>query len=254
MKIISWNVNGLRAILKKNFELFLEEEDADIVCLQEIKISQDKIETEDISFAKYNSFWNPAQRPGYSGTLILYKKDINVISENIGLNIEKFDIEGRVQYLELKDFFLVNTYFPNSNDQLSRLPYKLEFNKEIAKFLKKLEKKKPIILTGDLNVAHNEIDLARPKANQKSAGFTKEERDWMTSFLSLGFIDTFRYFYPDKIQYSWWSYRGAARVNNVGWRIDYFCASKSMIKKIQDSIIMDKVLGSDHAPVQILIK
>ncbi|MFA5420883.1 MAG: exodeoxyribonuclease III [Patescibacteria group bacterium] len=253
MKILSWNINGLRAIIKKDFEFFLKKENPDIICLQEIKISEDKKVLEKFDFKDYEEFWNCAERPGYSGTLILYKKELNILKEQKGLGIEKFDNEGRLQTIELKDFYLINTYFPNSNNLLSRLPYKLEFNNEVLKYLKKLEKKKPIIITGDLNVAHKEIDLARPKANEGSAGFTKEERAWMDLFISNDFIDTFRYFNPEKIQYSWWSYRGGARYKNVGWRIDYFCVSKKIIKKIKKSYILDKVLGSDHAPIGIEI-
>ncbi len=254
MKIISWNINGLRAILKKSFTNFLEQESPDIIALQEIKISEDKKNLENFEFKGYNQFWNCANRPGYSGTLILYKKKLEILNKKNGLNIEKFDIEGRVQTIELKDFYLINTYFPNSNALLSRLPYKLEFNKELQKYLKKLEKNKPIILCGDLNVAHQEIDLARPKENKFSPGFTKEEREWMDKFLNSDFIDSFRYFYPEKIKYSWWSFRAGARQRNVGWRIDYFCTSKKLIKKIKNSDIMDQVEGSDHAPVFIEIK
>jgi exodeoxyribonuclease III len=251
MKILSWNVNGLRAIIKKGFEEFLEKEKPDILCLQEIKISEDKKILEKFDFKDYKEFWNCAKRPGYSGTLILYKKELKVLDEQKGLDTEKFDDEGRLQTIELKDFYLINTYFPNSNGLLSRLPYKLEFSKEVLKYLKKLEEKKPIIVTGDFNVAHKEIDLARPKANEGSAGFTKEEREWMDFFISNNFVDTFRHFHPDKIQYSWWSYRGGARFRNVGWRIDYFCTSKKIIKNIKKSYILDEILGSDHAPVGI---
>lgn len=254
MKIISWNINGLRAVVKKGFVDFLDTEKPDIIGLQEIKISDDKKVSEKFDFSNYEEFWNCAKRPGYSGTLILYKTGLKVLSQKNGIGIEKFDSEGRVQTIELADFYFVNTYFPNSNNELSRLPYKLDFNQELQKYLKKLEKKKPVILTGDLNVAHQEIDLTRPKENVGSPGFTLEERNWMSEFLGKGFIDTFRYFYPKKIKYSWWSYRAGARERNVGWRIDYFCVSKKFIKKISDSDILDKVLGSDHAPVILKIK
>ncbi len=254
MKIISWNVNGIRAITKKGFIDFLNKENPDILALQEVKISDDKKSLEEFDFANYEEFWNCAKRPGYSGTLILYKKNIAVIKEERGLSIEKFDIEGRVQTLELKNFYFVNTYFPNSNNELSRLDYKLEFNKELEKYLKKLEKKKPVILTGDLNVAHEEIDLARPKENIGNPGFTHEERVWMNSFLKNGFVDTFRYLHPNKIKYSWWSFRAGARARNVGWRIDYFCVSKKLIKKVERADILDQVAGSDHAPVVLEIK
>jgi exodeoxyribonuclease III len=254
MKIMSWNINGLRAVIKKNFYDFLKEESPDILALQEIKISEDKIEKENFQFDGYKEFWNSAKRPGYSGTLILYKNNIDVIKKTKGFKIDKFDEEGRLQAIELKDFYLINTYFPNSNDKLSRLPYKMEFNKEVLKYIKKLEKKKPVIITGDLNVAHEEIDIARPKENEGSAGFTREERLWMSEFLQNGFIDTFRYYNPKKVKYSWWSFRSAARERNVGWRIDYFCVSKKIIKKIKEADILDRVYGSDHAPIKILYK
>jgi exodeoxyribonuclease-3 len=254
MKLISWNINGIRAVFKKNFKQFLKDSQADIILLQEIKISEEKILSESFDFLDYQSFWFPAQRPGYSGTLTLYKKDLNILELKNGLGLKKFDEEGRVQTIELKDFFLVNTYFPNSNDTLSRLSYKLEFNDEILKYLKKLEKKKPIILTGDFNVAHQAIDLARPKENEGNSGYTLEERAWMTKFLNNNFIDTFRFFNPQTIKYSWWSFRARARERNVGWRIDYFCLSKKLIKKVTRADILDQVLGSDHAPIVLEIK
>jgi exodeoxyribonuclease-3 len=253
MKIISWNVNGIRAIAKKGLTDFLKKETPDILAIQEIKISLAKKELEDFDFADYEEFWNPAERPGYSGTLILYKKELKPLSQKNGFDIKKFDMEGRCQTLELKDFYFINTYFPNANHELSRLPYKLEFNREILKYIKKLEKKKPVIITGDFNVAHQEIDLARPKDNEGSAGFTLSERQFMTEFLNNNFIDTFRYAQPEKIKYSWWSYRAGARTRNIGWRIDYFCVSKKIIKKIKEADILDKVLGSDHAPIIIKI-
>lgn len=254
MKLISWNINGIRAVFKKNFKQFLKDSQADIILLQEIKISEEKILSESFDFLNYQSFWFPAQRPGYSGTLTLYKKDLDILELKNGLGLKKFDEEGRVQTIELKDFFLVNTYFPNSNDALSRLSYKLEFNDEILKYLKKLEKKKPIILTGDFNVAHQAIDLARPKENEGNSGYTLEERAWMTKFLNNNFIDTFRFFNPQTIKYSWWSFRARARERNVGWRIDYFCLSKKLIKKVTRADILDQVLGSDHAPIVLEVK
>lgn len=254
MKIISWNVNGIRAVMKKGFLDFVQKEQPDILALQEIKISSSKKDLEKFDFTGYTEFWNSANRPGYSGTLILYKEGLKVLSEKNGLGIKKFDIEGRVQTLELKNFYFVNTYFPNSNHELSRLGYKLEFNQELEKYLKKLEKKKPVILTGDLNVAHQEIDLARPKENIGNPGFTHEERNWMTGFLNNGFIDTFRYLHPKTVKYSWWSFRSGARIRNIGWRIDYFCVSKKLIKKVQGADILDQTIGSDHAPVVLEIK
>jgi exodeoxyribonuclease-3 len=254
MKIISWNVNGIRAIMKKDFLSFLNKENPDILAIQEIKIADDKKELANFDFPNYEEFWHSAQRPGYSGTLFLYRKDLKIKDKKNGLGIKKFDDEGRVQVLELEKYYLINTYFPNSNHELSRLPYKLEFNQELLKYLKKLEKKKPIIITGDFNVAHEEIDLARPKENIGNPGFTKEERLWMTEFLKTGFIDTFRYLHPKTIKYSWWSYRAGARRKNIGWRIDYFCISKKIIKNIKEAEILDKALGSDHAPIIITLK
>ncbi len=253
MKIISWNVNGLRAVIKKGFNDFLKKEKPDILTIQEIKISQEKKDLVKFDFPNYEEFWHPAERPGYSGTLILYKKNLDIINKKNGLGIEKFDKEGRLQTIETKNFYLINTYFPNSNDLLSRLPYKLEFNNKVLEYLKKLEAKKPIIITGDFNVAHQEIDIARPKANEGKAGFTEEERGWMDKFLQKDFVDSFRYLNKDKVQYSWWSYRAGARSKNVGWRIDYFVVSKKIIKKIKKSYILDKVLGSDHAPIGLEI-
>ena len=253
MKIISWNVNGLRAVIKKGFNDFLKKENPDILTIQEIKISQEKKDLVKFDFPNYEEFWHPAERPGYSGTLILYKKNLDIINKKNGLGIEKFDKEGRLQTIETKNFYLINTYFPNSNDLLSRLPYKLDFNNKVLEYLKKLETKKPIIITGDFNVAHQEIDIARPKANEGKAGFTEEERDWMDKFLQKNFVDSFRYLNKDKVQYSWWSYRAGARSKNVGWRIDYFVVSKKIIKKIKKSYILDKVLGSDHAPIGLEI-
>lgn len=253
MKIISWNVNGLRAILKKDFASFVAKESPDILAIQEIKISEDKIADLKFSLEGYENLWHPAQRPGYSGTLILSKKNLTIISKKNGLGIKKFDQEGRFQAVETNDFFFINTYFPNSNDILSRLPYKLEFNKEVLKYLKKLEKIKPIIIAGDFNVAHQEIDIARPQANEGQAGFTRQERDGMSTFIKNNFIDSFRHLNPNKIQYSWWTYRAGARQRNVGWRIDYFLVSKKIIDKIKKAYILDKVLGSDHAPIGIEI-
>lgn len=253
MKIISWNVNGLRAVIKKGFNDFLKKENPDILTIQEIKISQEKKDLVKFDFPNYEEFWHPAERPGYSGTLILYKKNLDIINKKNGLGIEKFDREGRLQTIETKNFYLINTYFPNSNDLLSRLPYKLEFNNKVLEYLKKLEAKKPIIITGDFNVAHQEIDIARPKANEGKAGFTEEERGWMDKFLQKDYVDSFRYLNKDKVQYSWWSYRAGARSKNVGWRIDYFVVSKKIIKKIKKSYILDKVLGSDHAPIGLEI-
>jgi len=254
MKIISWNVNGIRAIAKKGLSDFLINERPDIICLQEIKISeQARLETE-FDFQGYREYWNSAKRPGYSGTAIFVKDtlEINEKVEN-GLGVSEFDDEGRVQTLETNSFYLINIYFPNANAALSRLDYKLNFNNTLLKYLKKLEQKKPLIITGDYNVAHQEIDLARPKENIGSPGFTPEERAWMDKFIAAGFVDTFREVNGDKIQYSWWSYRGGARFRNVGWRIDYFCVSAKLRKRFKKAYILDKIMGSDHAPVGLEI-
>jgi exodeoxyribonuclease-3 len=307
MKIISWNVNGIRAVVKKGFVDFLKAERPDILCLQEIKISDDARNKEIFDFAGYQEFWHSAIRPGYSGTMTLVKDELVVASEgkqagnsrqpqilttpsfgytqdrqplldrrgDLFVGEVKFpdDPEGRVQILEFAKFYLVNVYFPNANAELSRLDFKLRFNDRLLKFLNNLEmnptppsapipgrgiklkkKKKPIIICGDFNVAHEPIDLFHPKANEGSAGYTIQERNWMTKFLQAGFVDTFRAQNPAKVQYSWWSYRMSARERNVGWRIDYFCVSSYIIKDIERSFINDKISGSDHCPVGIILK
>ena len=256
MKIISWNVNGIRAAIKKDFLEFLKKEKPDILCLQEIKISDSAREKEEFDFPSYEEYWNSAERPGYSGTAILVKNDkVSKIKSSVnGIGIKEFDREGRMQTLELEKFFLVNTYFPNANHELSRLDFKIEFNNALLKYLKKLEKSKPVVITGDFNVAHAEIDLARPKDNVGNPGFTNEERAWMTKLLKNGFIDTFRHFYPEKQEYTWWSYRFNARSKNIGWRIDYFCVSSKFIKNIKNAHILNRVMGSDHCPIFIEIK
>jgi len=256
MKIISWNVNGIRAAIKKDFIRFLEKEKPDILCLQEIKIDDVARAKESFDFKNYEEYWYPAQKKGYSGTAILVKSGppaggFKVKSYRNGMGIKKFDREGRVQILELEKFYLINAYYPNSNHELSRLGYKLEFNKEILKYSKKLERKKPVVICGDFNVAHEEIDLARPKENIGNPGFTYEERRAMTEFLRAGFIDSYRYLNGQKIQYTWWSYRAGARPRNIGWRIDYFCASEKIKKQIKKAFILDKIIGSDHCPVGI---
>ncbi len=252
MKIVSWNVNGIRAILKKNFLEFLSSESPDILCLQEVKISEESKNDANLDFPGYDEYWNCAKRPGYSGTAILIKngaeKPISVAS---GFGEPIFDDEGRTQILEFTDFYLVNCYFPNANSELSRLDYKIEYNQKLQHHLKDLEQKKPVVICGDFNVAHREIDLARPKENIGSPGFTKEECAWMEAFLSDGFIDSYRTLNGNKIQYTWWSYRAGARARNVGWRIDYFCVSQILGTKIQKAKILDNILGSDHCPVSL---
>jgi len=250
MKLISWNVNGIRAAAKKGFYEFLKKEKPDVLGLQEVKISDLSREEHEFDFSGYEEYWHSAERPGYSGTAILVRQGFRAFKGvKNGLGNPRFDSEGRVQAVELEKFFLLNVYFPNANDQLSRLSYKLDFNEALLAYVRKLEKKKPVIVTGDFNVAHEEIDLARPKANEGRAGFTREEREWMSKFLSFGYLDTFRALNGQKVQYSWWSFRMAARARNVGWRIDYFCASAKLKRLLKRAYILDQVPGSDHAPV-----
>ncbi|MCF7820070.1 MAG: exodeoxyribonuclease III [Candidatus Pacebacteria bacterium] len=256
MKIISWNINGIRAVLKKGFLDFLKTELPDICGIQEIKISETARATEKLDFPGYREYFNSAKRPGYSGTAILIKENLvkEVVSIKSGFGKEEFDLEGRVQILELKNYYLLNIYFPNANHELSRLDYKREFNDYILTNVKKLETKKPVIVMGDFNVAFSEIDLARPKENIGNPGFTFEEREDMGRFLGSGLKDTFREVNGDKIQYSWWSYRAMARVRSVGWRIDYLLVSAKLLKSVEQALILDKVMGSDHCPVGITIK
>ena len=251
MKIISWNVNGIRAVMKKNFLEFLTTEKPDVLCLQEVKISESSKNDAKLDFPGYQEYWSCAKRPGYSGTAILVREEVTQPQVVPGFGLAKFDDEGRTQIAEFKDFYLVNCYFPNANAELSRLDYKLEFNEKLQKHLKKLELNKPVIICGDFNVAHQPIDLARPKENVGSPGFTKEECAWMTDFLGDGFIDSYRALNGDKIQYTWWSYRAGARERNVGWRIDYFCTSKKLQKNLKKALILDKIVGSDHCPVTL---
>lgn len=252
MKILSWNINGFRAVLKKGFNEFLEKEKPDILCLQEIKICANAQEKEQIACPGYDIYWNHAVRPGYSGTAILVKQgSMKKFEIKNGIGSKMFDDEGRVQIMETSKFYLINTYFPNANHELSRLGYKLKFNNFLLKCIKKLNKSKPVILTGDYNVAHEEIDLKNAKANVGNPGFTDEERAWMTKFLRAGFIDTFRDKHGSKEQYSWWSYRFKARDRNIGWRIDYFCVPLKFKSKIKKAFILDQVKGSDHCPVGV---
>lgn len=248
MRLISFNVNGIRAISKKDFAGFLKKDQADIYCLQETKISHSAREQVQFDFQGYQEFWHAAEKPGYSGTAILVKDSLTVKI----LPALVWDKEGRVQVMDIGKYYLVNIYFPNAQDDLRRLSWKIEWNNKLLAYLKKLDHKKPLIICGDYNVAHQEIDLARPKENVGSAGFSPEERSWLDKFLQAGFIDTFRYLHPDKVQYSWWSYRTAARTRNIGWRIDYFCVSRRIIKKINKAFILDNVQGSDHCPVGII--
>ena len=249
MKVISWNVNGIRASVNKGFKDFFKEINADIFCIQETKCQIDQIELE---FEGYKSFWNSAEKKGYSGTAIYTKE--KPISVKYGIGIEQHDKEGRVITLEFKNFFMVNIYTPNSKRGLERLEYRQVWEDEIRKYLLDLNKIKPVIMCGDLNVAHNEIDLKNPKTNRRNAGFTDEEREKMTQLLESGFTDSFRYLYPDKKEaYSWWSYMGRAREKNVGWRIDYFIVSKNIENKIKEAKIHSEIMGSDHCPVELEI-
>ena len=253
MKLISWNVNGLRAVINKGFVDFFNKIDADIFCIQETKMQEDQINDEIKNIFKgYNEYWNSAEKKGYSGTAIFSKqKPINV---TYGIGIEQHDREGRVITLEFEKFYMVNCYTPNSKRELERLDYRMVWEDEFRKYLLKLNENKPVILCGDLNVAHEEIDLKNPKTNRKNAGFTDEERNKMTELLNAGFTDTFRFLYPTKTDcYSWWSYMFKAREKNAGWRIDYFIVSKSIENKIKESYIFSEVLGSDHCPVGLEI-
>ena len=254
MKLISWNVNGLRAVITKGFQDFFNKINADIFCLQETKMQEEQIDDniKDI-FQNYYSYWNSAEKKGYSGTAIFTKKKPSKVTYGIG--IEEHDKEGRVITLEFDNFYMVNCYTPNSKRELERLEYRIVWEDEFRKYLLKLNEKKPVIICGDLNVAHKEIDLKNPKANRKNAGFTDEERRKMTELLNSGFTDTFRYLYPDKTEcYSWWSYMFKAREKNAGWRIDYFIVSKLIEEKIEESYIFSEVLGSDHCPIGLDIK
>ena len=249
MKLISWNVNGLRACEGKGFSDSFKQLDADFFCLQETKMQQGQL---DLAFDGYASYWNYAEKKGYSGTAIFTKHEPLEVS--YGLGIDEHDHEGRVITLEMPDFYLVNVYTPNSQDGLKRLDYRMKWEDDFKAYLKKLEEKKPVIMCGDLNVAHKEIDLKNPKTNRKNAGFTDEERSKMTALLDDGFIDTYRYFYPDtEGVYSWWSYRFKAREKNAGWRIDYFIVSKALESKLDGAKIHTEILGSDHCPVELTI-
>lgn len=245
MKLVSWNVNGLRACLNKGFMDYFKEVDADIFSIQETKLQQGQI---DLELPGYEQYWNYAKKKGYSGTAVFTK--IKPLSVRYGIDIEEHDQEGRVITLEFEEFYLVNAYTPNSQRELVRLDYRMKWEDDFREYLMELDKAKPVILCGDLNVAHKEIDLKNPKANRRNAGFTDEERDKMTKLLDSGFIDSFRYFYPDKEDaYTWWSYMGKAREKNVGWRIDYFIVSGRLKSKMKDAEIHSHVMGSDHCPV-----
>ncbi|MBD8941430.1 MAG: exodeoxyribonuclease III [Clostridiales bacterium] len=249
-KLISWNVNGIRACVQKGFVDIFKEMDADIFCIQESKMQEGQLVLE---LEGYHQYWNYAEKKGYSGTAIFTKEQ--PISDSYGIGIEKHDKEGRVITLEYDKYYMVNVYTPNSQNELARLDYRMEWEEAFKAYLKKLEENKPVIVCGDMNVAHNEIDLKNPKTNKKNAGFTDEERGKFTDLLDAGFIDTFRYFYPDmKDIYSWWSYRFSARAKNAGWRIDYFLVSEALKGNLVDAKIHTEIMGSDHCPVELDIE
>lgn len=250
MKMISWNVNGLRACLDKGFLTFFHEAEADFFCLQETKMQEGQVKLE---LPGYHQYFNSAEKKGYSGTAIFTKREPLTVTKGIG--IEEHDHEGRVITLEYPEFYMVTVYTPNAQDGLKRLTYRMRWESDFLSYLKKLEQEKPVIFCGDLNVAHQEIDLKNPAANRKNAGFTNEEREKFSALLNAGFVDTFRYFYPDMEGiYSWWSYRFKARERNAGWRIDYFLVSEILKEKLKDARIHTEIIGSDHCPVELEIE
>ena len=249
MKFISWNVNGLRACVQKGFEESFRTLDADFFCLQETKMQAGQL---DLQFEGYNSYWNYADKKGYSGTAIYTKHE--PLSVTYGIGIDEHDHEGRAITLEMPNFYLVTVYTPNSQDGLRRLDYRMQWEADFMAYLKKLDEKKPVIVCGDLNVAHEEIDLKNPKTNRKNAGFTDEEREKFTTLLNAGFTDTFRYLHPEQVTYSWWSYRFKAREKNAGWRIDYFLVSNRLRDMIEKADIHTEIFGSDHCPVELVVK
>ena len=246
MKFISWNVNGLRACVGKDFENQFKELDADFFCLQETKMQEGQL---DLQFEGYESYWNYAEKKGYSGTAIYTKH--KPLSVSFGMGVEEHDHEGRIITLEYDQFYLVTCYTPNSQTELKRLDYRMTWEDDFRKFLKSLDAKKPVVICGDLNVAHEEIDIKNPKTNRRNAGFTDEEREKMTVLLSDGFTDSFRYLHPDEVTYSWWSYRFKAREKNAGWRIDYFLVSNRIKEQITEAKIHTEIMGSDHCPVEV---
>ena len=249
MKLISWNVNGLRAAMGKGFMDAFTALDADIFCLQETKLQEGQIQME---LPGYHQYWNYAEKKGYSGTAIYTRHE--PLSVRYGIGVDEFDHEGRVITLEYPDFFFITVYTPNSQDGLTRLPYRMQWEDAFLLYLKGLEREKPVVFCGDLNVAHQEIDIKNPKSNIHNAGFTQEERDKMTALLGSGFIDTFRYFHPDVTgAYSWWSYRFRAREHNAGWRIDYFITSEALRPRLESACIHPEIFGSDHCPVELML-
>lgn len=249
VKLVSWNVNGLRAVAGKGFAQIFDELDADCMCLQETKLQKGQI---DLEFLGYTSYWNYADKPGYSGTVVYTRKP--VLSVSYGLGIDEHDHEGRVVTVEFEDLYLVNVYVPNSQDGLRRLDYRMNWEDAFRGFVKSLESKKPVVVCGDMNVAHEEIDLKNPSTNHFNAGFSDEERSKFTELLGSGFIDTWRFQHPDEVKYIWWSYRGGARFRNSGWRIDYFLVSESLREHIFSTEILNDIAGSDHCPVVLCLK
>lgn len=247
--LYTWNINGIRAAVRKGFGDFLSKEQPDVIGLQEIKISEATRLATEFDFPGYSELWHSADRPGYAGTATLIKAGI----EHAELPKLAWDKEGRIQAIDMGGYFFLNIYFPNASEGLKRLQFKMEWNERLLKYLKSLERKKPLVISGDYNVAHEAIDLARPKENVKSPGFTPEERAWMTKFLGQGYVDTWRRENPGKIQYTWWSQRGGARTRNVGWRIDYFCVSERFLSHTVKPTIHDGILGSDHCPVALTV-
>lgn len=255
MKITTWNVNGFRAIIKKDFVQSIQKLDPDIVCLQELKAKTDQLKEEEIKIPGYDHYWNSAERPGYSGVGTYVRQGIMIDNHESGLGVDEFDIEGRVIRTNFKDFVLFNIYFPNGQRGQERVDYKLKFYAKLLDICNaEHQKGKNIIITGDFNTAHNEIDLANPKENQKTSGFLPEERVWVDKFLENSFTDAYRFLYPDKVQYTWWTYRFNARSRGIGWRLDYYLVSNHFMSQVTDVIIHDKVEGSDHCPVTIDIK
>jgi len=253
VKITTWNVNGYRAILRKDALSWVPEVDPDVLCLQEIKVQLDQISEEEAALDGYQGIWNPAERKGYSGTATFHKFEPTGVEKGFG--IEKFDVEGRVIRSQFDDIYLYNIYFPNGGQENKRVPYKLEFYDELLAICDELHQLgKQIIITGDFNTAHNEIDLANPKSNQKNTGFLPEERAWIDTYLEHGFVDAFRVLHPEEEIYTWWTYRFNSRARNVGWRLDYFLVSESLMAKVDDVFIHGEIMGSDHCPVSLILK
>ena len=250
MKLISWNVNGLRACMQKGFLEYFREADADVFCIQESKLQEGQV---DLKTPGYHQYWNYAEKKGYSGVAVFSKAE--PLNFTCGIGREEHDKEGRVITLEYNDMYIVTVYTPNSQEELARLGYRMQWEDEFRSYIKGLDGKKPVVVCGDMNVAHKEIDLKNPGSNRRNAGFTDEERNKFSEFLEAGFIDTYRYFYPDRAGvYSWWSYRFNARANNAGWRIDYFCVSERLAERLISADIHSQVLGSDHCPVELIMK